>query len=236
MRILAFIPARSGSKGLKDKNIKEMCGKPLVAHTIQAAIDSGIFDCVHVSTDSEHYADISKSYGADVPFLRTPELSDDQASSWDAVKFTLEQYKKRGIEFDMVGLLQPTSPLRTGDDIKGAYQFFLEKNANAVISVCETDHSPLWSDTLPIDCNMNGFVDKKYREIPRQNMPVYYRVNGAIYLFKKECLSDIDALYDHGCYGYIMSREQSIDIDQRMDFVVAEAIMREKVNAKRIDE
>lgn len=120
MRAIAIIPARSGSKGLKDKNIKELNGKPMMAYTIEAANSCGIFDCVHVSTDSEKYANIARKYGADVPFLRGDELSGDNSSSWNFVRYVLFMYSKLGIEYDLFSLLQPTSPLRTAEDINNA--------------------------------------------------------------------------------------------------------------------
>lgn len=225
MKMLAIIPARSGSKGLKDKNIKEMCGKPLIAHTIEAAKQSGIFDCIHVSTDSERYADIARNYGADVPFLRTQELSSDKASSWDTAGYVLKEYRKQGRIYNTFMMLQPTTPLRRVADIKGAYDLFVKKKAKSVISVCETDHSPLYTDVIAEDGNMKGFVKKEYRDLPRQVLPVYYRVNGAVYLMKKEVLSNIGELYDHECYAYIMDKMYSVDIDDELDFIIAEAIM-----------
>lgn len=221
-KILAIIPARSGSKGLKDKNIKELCGKPMMAYTIDAAVRSGIFDTVHVSTDSEKYAQIAKQYGADVPFLREAVYATDLSSSWDVVKYVLEKYRKFGKKFTMIALLQPTTPLRTDEDIRGAYELLVQNQANAVVSVCEVDHSPLWTDVLPEDRSMKGFVAKEYREVPRQQLPVHYRVNGAIYLMKIEMLAEISDLYDQNCYAYIMDKAHSIDIDNENDFKFAE--------------
>lgn len=228
MRAIAIIPARSGSKGLKDKNIKELNGKPMMAYTIEAANNSGIFDCVHVSTDSEKYVDIARKYGADVPFLRSDELSGDNASSWDVVRYVLYMYSNLGVEYDLFALLQPTSPLRTAEDIKNAYNIYMEKNAKAIVSVCETDHPPIFSDVIAEDGSMKGFVKKEYRDLPRQAIPKYYRVNGGIYLVNKSCLDDIVSLYDNECYAYIMDRESSIDIDSNIDFLVAETLMKNK--------
>ena len=140
MKYLAIIPARSGSKGLKDKNIKLLNGKPLIAYTIEAALTTKIFEEVMVSTDSSYYAELSRQYGASVPFLRKEELAKDNTSSWDVVKQVLEDYKKMGIVFDKCVLLQPTSPLRTKDDITNAITLYQEKNAETVVSVCETEH------------------------------------------------------------------------------------------------
>ena len=118
MRNIAIIPARSGSKGLKDKNIKELSGKPLMAYTIEAALESGIFDCVHVLTDSEKYAEIGRQFGADVSFLRDAKLAGNKSSTWDALRYVVQEYRKRGKEFELVTLLQPTFPMRNARNIK----------------------------------------------------------------------------------------------------------------------
>ena len=197
MKAIAIIPARSGSKGLKDKNIKELCGKPLIAYSIEAALESKMFDTVMVSTDSKKYADISSMYGAEVPFLRSEEMSGDTAGSWDVVREVLEMYKSRGREFDVVMLLQPTSPLRTAEDIITAFELKEQKRANAIVSVCAMDHSPLWSNTLPDSLSMKGFV--RNVNMPRQQLPAYYRINGAVYLVDTSILYSDAKIYDYNC-------------------------------------
>lgn len=225
MKNLAVIPARCGSKGLKDKNIKELCGKPLLAYSVEAALQSGIFDCVHVSTDSEEYQQIAIEHGADVPFLRSEQLASDTSSTWDAMRFVVDEYRKRGEEFDLITVLQPTSPLRTAEDIVGAYKFFMDKDANMISSVCEMDHSPLWSNVLPDDLSMEDFEDEKLVFLPRQQLPTYYRENGAIYMMKTEHLFSRKNIYKEKCYAYIMDKSHSIDIDTELDFLIAETIM-----------
>lgn len=226
MKSIAVIPARSGSKGLKDKNIKELCGKPLLVYSVEAALRSGIFDKVHVSTDSTEYQEIAQHYGADVPFLRSEELSSDNASTWDGMRFVLEEYKRRGEAFDAIAVLQPTSPLRTAEDIAGAYAFFREKEANMISSVCEMEHSPLWSNVLPEDLSMENFEDEKLAFLPRQKLPTYYRENGAIYMLKTAHLFAAQNIYKDKCYAYIMDRNHSVDIDTELDFLIAETILR----------
>lgn len=227
---LAIIPARSGSKGLKDKNIKELNGKPLLAYAILAAQESELFDAIHVSTDSVEYADIAKKWGADIPFLRNQETSVDNATTWDAVKYVLSEYSKRGQTFDTVTVLQPTSPLRTAYDIKNAFHFFEEKKANMISSVCEMDHSPLWSNTLPEDLSMTEFEDEQLTYLPRQALPTYYRENGAIYILKVAHLLNAKNIYKDKCFAYIMKPLHSIDIDCELDFWIAETIMKHTKN------
>lgn len=225
MRNLAVIPARSGSKGLKDKNIRMLDGKPLMAYTIEAARKTGIFDQVMVSTDSPEYAETARQWGAEVPFLRSREASGDEAGSWDVVKEVLDRYEETGRYFDAVCLLQPTSPLRTWEDIEAAYRLFCEKSAAAVISVCEAEHTPLWCNTLPEDNSLDGFI-RQEDNVRRQDAEKYYRVNGAVYFALVEGLRADGNLYRKGSFAYIMERERSIDIDTELDFLYAELIHR----------
>lgn len=221
---LAIIPARSGSKGLKDKNIRPLNGKHLIGYSIESAIASGIFDCVHVSTDSRRYGEIAEKYGADVSFLRTEELSSDMADTWDAVRYVLNAFRKQGKVFNRVTLLQPTSPLRTGEDITNAYKLFEEKDAEAVVSVCEESHSPRFIKTLGEDLSMEGFVDLS-KNVRRQEQKKYYRLNGAIYMLNISVLDDIQKLYGRRSYAYIMPEERSVDIDTVRDFCYAEFLL-----------
>lgn len=225
---IAVIPARSGSKGLKDKNIRMLNGKPLLAYSVEAAIQSGAFDVIHVSTDSEQYAGIAKKYGADVPFLRNKETSTDDATTWDAMRYVLREYEKRGHVFDSITVLQPTSPLRTATDIKEALDFFDSKNANMVSSVCEMDHSPLWSNVLPEDCSMEQFEDEKIAYMPRQKLPTYYRENGAVFIVKVVHLFTAENIYKPGSFAFIMNKLHSVDIDDVLDFKIAEVLLQEK--------
>lgn len=226
---LAIIPARSGSKGLKDKNIKLLSGKPLLAYTIEAARESGLFDEIMVSTDSQEYADIAKQWGANVPFLRSNELSDDTASTWDAVKEVIGRYKNLGTEFDTVALLQPTSPLRTSNDIIEGYNVIEVKEANFVVGVCEMDHSPLWANTLPEDLSMENFIRPEVVKIPRQSIPTYYRINGALYIVKVDYLMRTPDIYGDRSFASVMKKENSIDIDDQMDFTIAEVLISERI-------
>ena len=224
MKNLAIIPSRSGSKGLKDKNIKLLNGKPLISYTIEAAIKSKMFDEVMVSTDSEKYAEIAKQYGAKVPFMRNSELSNDTASSWDVVRDVLNKYKEAGKEFDTVALLQPTSPLRTAQDIIDGYKVMNDKSANSVVGVCEVDHSPLWMNTLPEDNVMVNFINPKVAGLPRQKFDKYYRINGALYIRRTDNLNKIEYIYSDKCYAFIMDKKRSIDIDDEYDFLFAEVL------------
>ncbi len=222
MKSIAIITARSGSKGLKDKNIKMLKGKPLMAYSIEAALTSGKFDCVHVSTDSEEYAQIAKEYGADVPFLRDAELATDTAGTWDTLRAVVKKYEALGKSFDTVTLLQPTSPLRDAEDVKQAFTVFEEKDADSVVSICEVDHSPKICNVLGEGDSMENFIDTTSVG-RRQDLGTYYRINGAIYIQKTEVLMNNQNLYGPKSFAYVMSKVHSVDIDDAFDFMVAEA-------------
>lgn len=228
MKILAIIPARSGSKGLKDKNIKDLCGHPLMYYTIKAALDADCFTKIMVSTDSEHYAEVGRKCGAEVPFLRSDEMSGDKAGSWDVVREVLTRYKELGDEFDYVALLQPTSPLRTAEDIKGCIELIKRNKVNAAVTVTEVDHPIQWCFTMPENHSMQELADSPYNYMRRQELKVYYRENGAVFLVDAKKIMDFDYnFYIDGCFGYIMPRDRSVDIDTEIDFRIAEVLMSE---------
>ncbi|MCT4616238.1 MAG: acylneuraminate cytidylyltransferase family protein [Marinifilaceae bacterium] len=227
MKILAIIPARGGSKRLKNKNILNLLSKPLIAWSIEVAKKSKYITEVVVSTDSPEIAEASKKFGAKVPFMRPDYLSSDTATSYDAVEHCIHYYKEElGKEYDYVLLLQPTSPLRTTEDIDNAIELVLEKKADSVVSMCECEHSPLWANTLPEDHSINDFDKKEYKDLRSQDLPIHYRYNGAIYLSKtSRLLKEKTFNFSSNSYAYIMNQENSVDIDTKLDFMIAETIM-----------
>lgn len=225
IRNLAIIPARSGSKGLKDKNIRQLDGKHLIGYSIEAAINSKVFDCVHVSTDSREYGDIAKEYGADVSFLRTGELAADMTDTWDVVRYVVNTFSSLGKNFDRITLLQPTSPLRTEEDIRSAYELFEKKDAESVVSVCEVSHSPRFMKPLGDSLCMDGFVNLS-QNVCRQEQEKYYRLNGAIYMLHISVLDHMEKLYGKKSFAYIMPEDRSVDIDTIQDFRYAEFLLR----------
>ena len=227
MKNLAIIPARSGSKGLKDKNIKLLNGKPLIAFSIEAALESGMFDEVMVSTDSKRYASIALQYGAKVPFLRSEETATDTASTWDTVEEVLADYRGLGQEFDSFCVLQPTSPLRTAEDLINAYKLYEEKSTFAVVSVCEAEHSPLWCGHLPPNGEFIDFIDQSHMK-QRQAGGKFYRLNGAIYIVNVERFKRDRYLYQKGSFAYVMDQSRSVDIDTELDFELVEFLLKRK--------
>ncbi|MGM0520145.1 MAG: cytidylyltransferase domain-containing protein [Campylobacterota bacterium] len=227
---LAVIPARAGSKRLPNKNIKDLNGKPLISYTIEAAKNSKYISEVIVSTDSNEIKDIAIKSGAKAPFLRPEELAKDDSKSIDVITHALSFYKNNlNKEFDYVLLLQPTSPLRTQEDINNSIEYLFKKSADAVISVCEMEHNPIWSNTLDEQKSMKNFLDKKFINKRTQDLEKFYRINGAIYICKTDQLIKENRFFiDENIYAYEMSQENSVDIDTKLDFKLAETLLKEE--------
>lgn len=234
MKRIAIIPARSGSKGLKDKNIKLINGKALIYYSIQAAIESKCFDEIYVSTDSDIYKKIALECGANVPFLRDEKNAGDKSSSWDVVEECIIKYKGIGREFDEFMLLQPTSPLRTADDIINAINLKNKNKADTIISITVSESSPLVCTKLPLNHSLSKFCNSKYFNYRRQDLPEYYKLNGAIYLAETEKFLLNKTIYKGKILGYIMSKENSIDIDDEIDFNLAEIYLKKRVTKNSI--
>lgn len=214
MRVLALIPARSGSKGVKDKNIRDFRGLPLMAHSIQSALESGVCDEVFVCTDSEKYAHIAREYGASVPFLRSERSARDESKSIECVIEALGRYKEMGKSFDTLILLQPTSPLRSAKHIKEAYEKFLEYGED-LASVCESVENPLFMRRIENErlCNLLPLSSS----VRRQDLQKCYVLNGAIYVNAISRLNENTSFNDNPL-SYVMSQEESLDIDEEGDF------------------
>lgn len=223
-KIVAIIPARSGSKGLKDKNIKLLNGKPLIAYTIEAAQRAQLFDDIIVSTDSKKYAEIAIQYGASVPFLRPEQLAADESSSNDVILYTLNELEKNDQTFDYFMLLQPTSPFRSEIDIMNAIKLLWDKKGHSVVSVCEAETSPLLMNTIDSSLSMENFLDRQNNK-RRQDLTSFYRLNGAIYLSNTEIYKRNRSFYEENSFAYIMDKKSSVDIDDMFDFIVAKALI-----------
>lgn len=230
--ILGLIPARGGSKGLPGKNIKLLLGKPLIAWTIEQALASKYLDRVVVSTDDKEISDISKKYRAEVPFIRPKELAMDNTKGIDVVLHAIDWLKENDMrkQCDLLILLQPTSPLRATEDINKAIELLFLKEAKAIVSVCEVDHHPLLANTLPEDGCMKDFIRKEIMNKNRQELPKFYRLNGAIYLAYCNYIKERKSFFGEKTFTYIMPRERSIDIDDEIDFELAEILIKNNVS------
>jgi len=221
---LTVIPARGGSKRLKQKNILELDGKPLISWTIEAAKSSKYLTNVVVSSDDDAILALAKENG--VTALQRPiHLASDTASTVDVLKHTLEIYS--GYEY--IVLLQTTSPLRDSKHIDEAIVLLEEKRADAVVSVCKTEHSPLWTNTLAQNMSMEGFMKKELYNSRSQDLEEFYRLNGAIYICKVEKFLEEETLFlEKNIYAYVMQNDVSVDIDTRVDFLLCEALIKER--------
>lgn len=223
-KIIGLIPARGGSKGIKDKNIADLCGKPLIAYSIECGLQSKYVDSVVVTTDSERIAEVSRQYGARVPFMRPAQLAQDTSTTLDAVLHALGVLRDLGEEYDVLLLLQPTQPLRTSRDVDGAIEAFFQNSMQALVSVCEVDDHPLLIRTIETDGKMKKMLSVS-STCRRQDMPPYYRVNGCIYINDLNSFDDNTSFNDN-VIPYIMPRERSVDIDDPADLYMAEYYLR----------
>jgi CMP-N-acetylneuraminic acid synthetase len=230
-KIVAIIPARGGSKRIPGKNIKKLSGKPLIAWSIKAGLESKYVDDVIVSTDDLEIAKISVKYGADVPFTRPEYLSTDSATSIDVIHHAINSLKDSGRCYDYIVLLQPTSPLRSALHVDKAVQLLFEKNASSITSVCELGHPVEWCAKLPEDNCMDNFISENISNMQSQEFSTKYLINGAIYLVNLSSFVKENSLVSRsGSYALIMDRLESIDIDHDIDFLTAECYMSFNLN------
>jgi CMP-N-acetylneuraminic acid synthetase len=223
-RFLAIIPARQGSKRLPGKNKLLLGGKPLICWSIEAAKESHYIDEIIISSDDKKILQIAQQNG--VKSLKRPmELALDTSSTFDTIKHAIANTEA---DFDYVILLQPTSPLRDARHINEAIELLNKKSADAIISVCEMEHSPLWSNTLDKNRSMKNFLDKNIINKRSQELQKYYRLNGAIYICKKSLLLKEKTFFiSDNIYAYEMDRKSSIDIDEEIDFKLAQLFLEE---------
>lgn len=227
-RVTALIPARGGSKRLPRKNVKLLVDKPLIAWSIEVAKASKYIDRVVVSTDDEEIKQVSEQYGAEVPFLRPEHLSNDHASSFDVIKHAIS-FLQLNQPNELIVLLQPTSPLRLVSELNTALELFITKNAKGIVSISETEHSPMWSNTLPEDGCMSDFIRPEVQGKRSQDLPTFFRLNGSIYIYETlSLLEQSKIFFNENVYGFQTSLETAVDIDTGLDFSIAETIMKNR--------
>jgi CMP-N,N'-diacetyllegionaminic acid synthase len=232
--ILAIIPARGGSKGVPRKNIKLLAGKPLLAWTIEAAKNSKYIDRIIVSTEDEEIRDIALACGAEVPFLRPVELAQDDTPGISPVLYTIKKLSEQNKRnYDLIFLLQPTSPLRNEKHIDEAIEMLLNNSEHfdSLISVTELEHPVYWNRIVGSKMELKNFIqydqEIKYR---RQDFNQLYRLNGALYLAKTKLLLEQETFETKRTMAYIMDRKCSIDIDSQDDFQLAEMMMNRSIS------
>lgn len=225
--MLAIIPARGGSKGLPGKNVRLLAGKPLIAYTIQSALESREVSRVVVSTDSEEIAGIAREYGADIPFMRPAELASDNASAMDTYIYTVDRISnENNTPISEFVVLQPTSPLRMPENIDDAIELFYAKKADSVISMTEEFHPPVWAKRMDSEGRLTNYFDQPDTLANRQVLPTAYMPNGSIYVFRAEILKEKRNYYTENTYAYLMPKLRSVDIDDIYDFEFAEYLIR----------
>jgi CMP-N-acetylneuraminic acid synthetase len=224
--ILAIIPARGGSKRLPRKNVLDLCGKPMIVWSIEAAKHSKYIDRIIVSTEDKEIASISKQFGAEVPFTRPVELAADHSTSAEVVNHALHSLAGQNERYDILLLLQPTNPLRKTSHIDDSLELMNAKKADGIVSVCELEHPAEWSGFLPDDLSMSDFFDVKLENTRSQDCQVMHRLNGAIYINRIPENNTIEEFIPKSnCSGYKMNRISSIDVDATEDFHLAELAM-----------
>lgn len=221
-KILAIIPARGGSKGVPRKNIRELNGKPLIAWTIEVAKKSRFIDRCIVSTEDNEIAAVAKKWGGDVPFMRPAELAQDGTPGIEPVLHAIELLP----EYDIIVLLQATSPLRRVEDIDGCIEKCLSENAESCVSVTEAETSPYWMYTLQDKDLMKPLLSiEKEQSYQRQKLPKVYQLNGAVYVCNRSFLIKEKDFIGENTLGCVMPSERSYDIDTMEDFKLVEWIL-----------
>ena len=232
--ILCTICARGGSKGVKNKNIKELNRKPLIAYTIEQAKASGLFEHIVISTDSDDIANIAKQYGAEVFFKGSAEMASDTAGKLDVIKDAFvksEEYYNR--TFDYLIDLDATAPLRSVDDIINSFNQFKENNNDNLITAMPSRRSPYFN-LVEQDKGGKVYLSKKLDSaiVRRQDAPKSYDMNASIYIWTREIILNENSLFLENTGLYVMPEERSIDIDNELDYKFVEFLMKEKQNVK----
>jgi len=223
-KVLSIIPARGGSKGFPGKNIADLAGKPLITWTIEASLSSKYITKTVVSSDDDEILDISRNYGADT-IKRPDDLASDTASSESVVKHTVDSLASNMERFDVLILLQPTSPLRTSVDIDNAMDIMFNSDATAVISVCEFDNKILKTFKENSDGFLEGITNNDFPFMRRQNLPRVFMPNGAIYIINTTVFLENYSLLTTKTKNYLMSKSKSLDIDTHSDLNYANKVL-----------
>jgi CMP-N,N'-diacetyllegionaminic acid synthase len=235
---LALIPARAGSKSIVDKNIVDLDGKPLVNWSIEVALNSKLFDVVCVSTDSSEIATIAKIAGAEVPFLRPTDLSDDRSNSIDVIFHCLEFYQNSGVEFNSVTLLQPTSPFRKNDDLINSLELFKTSSCKTLISVQDitefSDHhcysGKFNNNFLELTHSNEDSIHQKRGSLRQDNPRKYWR-NGSIYIFEPDNILIHNKLLTYPLVGFEMPWQRSININNYSDLELARFLVQSRIDS-----
>ncbi|MBU0587280.1 MAG: acylneuraminate cytidylyltransferase family protein [Gammaproteobacteria bacterium] len=220
-KVLAVIPARGGSKGLPGKNIRELAGKPLIVWTIEAAQASGWIDRLILSSDDDEIIQVARRWGCEVPFVRAGHLATDEATTVDVVLDALQ----RCPGYDWVVVLQPTSPLRSAEDIDNCLSECIGQGASVGVSVCEASASPYWMFGRDERGQLQNLLPMPEGVTRRQDLPKAYQLNGAVYVAECGWLQVNACFITSQTHAYVMPQQRSIDIDVPIDFLLAQQLL-----------
>lgn len=233
--ILGVVPARGGSKAIPRKNLAVLANKPLIAWTLEVALESGSLDRLVISTDDPQIAEIGKKLGAEVPFLRPTELATDTSTSMDVILHAIRWFDdNERYQPDYVLLLQPTSPLRTVTDIRESIKLALAKRADSVVSVCETHLHPLWMKGVNEEGRLVHLHPQSAAPTRRQDLPSVFALNGAIYLALRTFLLSERTFVSDRTYAYVMPENRSLDVDTPWDLYLADLILRNREHRETV--
>ena len=226
-KILAIIPARGGSKGLPGKNIKEMLGKPLIAWSIEQGLNSKYIDRLIVSTDEQEIAEIAKKFGADVPFLRPKEIAIDEAKTIDVILHAINFVEKNHDLYEILVLLEPTSPLRETNDIDNAIEKLLKtKGAESIVGISKVEGShPDFLVSLENEF-LRPYKNIDFRVLRRQEIEDLYFYEGSIYISYVSSLKERKNFYHENTLGYVVPKWKSYEVDDLSDFIIIEALLK----------
>lgn len=227
LRVLGLIPARGGSKGLPRKNVLDLCGKPMIAWTIEAALDSRHLDRVVLSSDDPEIMQTAAAHGCDVPYRRPHRLATDNATTIDVALHAADLLPG----YDVLVILQPTSPLRTAEDIDGTLRGLAATRAPSCVSVTEPEKSPYWSYGLDQRGRLQPLVDAQLARQRRQDLPTAYVLNGAVYAARIPWLRQQRAFVGPGTVAHVMPHARSLDVDTLVDLKISSVLIQEQLSA-----
>ena len=219
-KVLGVIPARGGSKGIPRKNLVELAGKPLIAYSIEAGLEAGSIDRLIVSTEDDEIARVSREWGAEVPFMRPDELASDKAHSLPVVQHAIEEMERiDGCTYDVVVMLQPTTPLRTASDIDEGVELLLETGADSVISVVDVGaNHPFRMKKILDDGRLVNYVDQGFEDMrPRQELPAVYIRSGDLYIARRNVVMEQGTMVGRHCRPVVIPESRAVNIDTRFD-------------------
>jgi CMP-N,N'-diacetyllegionaminic acid synthase len=225
-KCLGIITARGGSKGVPNKNIRDLAGKPMINYAIEIGLNCPYIDTVMVSTDSEEIGEVAAQAGADIPFIRPSNMATDSARQEDAILHAMDWYEANNEKFELICLLQPTEPLRQIETINAAFELLSQHpEADGIMSVTKTESTPSNSNTLRSDNTLCGFIDPKFRINNRQEAADFYKLSGVVSISYWRSFRQSQSFCQDKALSIIVDPIESVDVDNPVDFLLAETLI-----------